>query len=89
MSLTLSFTARTSLTDEDPLIPGIVPRTYCIFSPSALIIWLNPSSSIAIEVRIRFIASSLVIAGLRFGKLGCDINKNTSYDYIILYTYIM
>jgi hypothetical protein len=55
-----------------PVIPGTVPITYCNFSPSALMTWLNPSSSMAMEVRIRLMASSLDI-GLSVGKVGCDI----------------
>jgi hypothetical protein len=39
-------------------------------------IWLRPSSSMAIEERIILIASSLVMEGLMVGKLGCDIKKN-------------
>jgi hypothetical protein len=75
----LSFTASTSSTVAGgPVTPGIVPITYCSFSPSALITWLNPSSSMAMEVRIRLMASSLDI-GLSVGKVGCDIVSKTSF----------
>jgi len=50
---TLSLAASTSLTvAAGPLSPGRVPRIYCSFSPSALRMWLRPSSSMAMEERI-------------------------------------
>jgi hypothetical protein len=56
-----------------PLNPGMVPKMNWSFSPSALVIWLRLSSSIAMEDIIRLIASSRVSGGLIDGKLGCDI----------------
>jgi len=53
MLRTLSVAVSTSPTvAEGPLRPGRVPRIYCSFSPSALRIWLSPSSSMAMEERI-------------------------------------
>jgi hypothetical protein len=55
--------------------PGRVPRANWIFSPSALIIWANPSSSIAMDENKRFNTSSRVKAmvGVILGRLGFDM----------------
>jgi hypothetical protein len=44
----------------------------CIFSPSAFSTWLNAASSIAMEVKMAFMASSLVNRLSLGGKLGKD-----------------
>jgi hypothetical protein len=46
---------------------------YCSFSPSALIIWLRASSSMAMEAMIIVKASSCVKSAPFGGKEGIDI----------------
>jgi hypothetical protein len=57
-----------------PLNPGNVPSANCIFSPSLLITWANPSSFIAIDANIRLTTSarSIEITGVMFGTFGVD-----------------
>jgi hypothetical protein len=74
MVRTLSLAASTSFTVAGgPLRPGIVPKIYWSFSPSVLIIWLNPSSSMAMDTRIWLMASSRVKSGSKTGNLGSDM----------------
>ncbi|OUM99373.1 MAG: hypothetical protein BAA04_10200 [Firmicutes bacterium ZCTH02-B6] len=51
--------------------PGRVPRTYCSFSPSALMMWLSPSSDKAMDAKIKLMEFSRVseISGVMLGKL--------------------
>jgi len=55
------------------LLALIYSIAYCIFSPSAFIIWLNAISSIAIDVKIAFIACSRVNIASELGNSGIDI----------------
>lgn len=57
ISCALLFTANISLKENrGQLLLCNVPKAYWIFSPSALIIWASPSSSIAIDASNKLIA---------------------------------
>lgn len=78
---TSELTVRISLNDTGPFEPVRVPKANCIFSPSTLIIWDRPSSSRAIEARIKLITSflSIDIVGVILGIFGnyMDLHLST------------
>ena len=69
------FTTSTSWGVAQGFAPGRVPRMYCSFSPSALMMWLKASSSMAMEAIIMVRASSRVRSAPLGGKEGIDIFK--------------
>lgn len=71
---TLLFTSSTSCGPAQGFAPGRVPKMYWSFSPSALMIWLRASSSIAMEAMIIVSASSRVRSAPLGGKEGIDIS---------------
>jgi hypothetical protein len=70
LSLALSASSNVAL---PPVSPGKVPRMNWSFSPSALRIWLMPSSSMAMDESTRFMASARSMGGLTLGKVGYDM----------------
>lgn len=74
VSRTLWLTSKTS-SSEAPVEPGIIPRAYWIFSPSALMICESPTSSKAMEAIICEITSSRSIGSGKSGNCGIDICK--------------
>ncbi|SDB93025.1 hypothetical protein SAMN05421737_103278 [Shouchella lonarensis] len=76
MSATLSFTSKISCNVAvGPVMPSKVPKTYWIFSPSALMMCAKPISSIAMDANNRLTTSSRLklISGVKFGMFACDI----------------